>query len=61
VSTEATRLELQIQRDHAPQIHGSLAAPMLEPVQFTGWLELISLIERMSDEHPPPSSKGAVT
>jgi hypothetical protein len=57
VGTDATRVELEISRDRAEQIHGSLVAGGQGPIVFTGWLELISLIERMSGEGqvPPPA------
>jgi hypothetical protein len=43
-----TRLELEITRKEASRIDGSLSAGAGDPVRFSGWLELISLIERLS-------------
>jgi len=61
MATGPARVQLEIQRDDAPQIHGSLTAAGEQPVQFTGWLELISLIERISGPEQAPSSEGALT
>lgn len=54
MATQPARVQLEIQRDEAPQIHGSVTLTGQQPVQFTGWLELISLIERMSGHEQVP-------
>lgn len=59
MATDPARVQLEIQRDDAPQIHGLLTPAGQPAVQFTGWLELISLIERISGPEQAPPSEGA--
>jgi len=54
MTTDGLQLELVIVRDGDPQIHGSLGAPAQDPVSFIGWLELISLVDRLSHLEPSP-------
>jgi len=57
---EPTRLQLLIEYDGEAQIHGSLGVIEQQPVPFTGWLQLISLLEAMSGQDPTQPPEEAV-
>jgi hypothetical protein len=60
MGTDSTHLELDLEQD-TPQIQGSLSAAGQQPVSFTGWLQLISLIEQMSGHEPVRPTEGTTT
>lgn len=60
MTDQALRVELVIARDDEQRIHGSVREPGLDPVPFAGWLELMSVVERIGHQEPAPEHGGDV-